>query len=679
MSIVVGFDALNFGISAPGTKTTETSRSAGFSGPVENLTATIAGDTSHVFNVVSVTVYDVVIGHSPHGAETFTLNQVAQSNGVTPLSVAKGQVIAIVVQYVPTASTPDSVSAMVAVNGDGLDPVSIPLSAALGEVSVDVPTVTVEQNKSTTVNVTVTLKAGPTTTVTLAVGPNPATPKTAPPSGFVSLSPTSVQISSGKPGTLKLTVNPGALSGEVSGAITGTYKYALSGTAFNGAYALEAAVNITVEPPGYFIKSKLGGVISIADSSTKPGAGLVTNPKVSPNSLSQLWTFMPDPAGSGYYYIVSKLNGNVIDIAGASTKSGALLDAYPRKVAEDGHSGSDNQLWFFVADPLYPTLSRIVSKLNGNVIDVQGASSASNTPIDASPIKLTNVENQQWDVIDGEFPNVQVTVPYDGGWGNGNVNYVMDGETESFASVSVTVEFSQDFSSSSNGYGFQLNCYSSPDAPVVWQQFAVYANPGDAQLHAIIQTWKRTSPSGFALVTNIDVPFYSLPNPTIPAGYSIDIALTYYEDSVEQPTVIVNGATFKVSDKTGHVVGTETITIPGRTTTSQPAAFANLAPVTSLTFNIVGDYNNGVALLTQGAGKITYKAASNAESGMTVTQLGPPGPVTVFRTFGDTGENANVVYGPLPWPWSTSMTKVGTRFEQLFKVTRAGSNEPWIA
>jgi hypothetical protein len=114
-------------------------------------------------------------------------------------------------------------------------------------------------------------------------------------------------------------------------------------------------------------------------------------------------------------------------------------------------------------------------------------------------------------------------------------------------------------------------------------------------------------------------------------------------------------------------------------TASQQATFANLAPVTALQFNIVGDYNGNVATLTQGAGKITFKAASDAESGMTVTQGGPPGPLTVFRSNTDTGENANVVYGPLPWPWSPSMTNVGTEFVQLFKVTPTGSTDAWVA
>jgi hypothetical protein len=47
-----------------------------------------------------------------------------------------------------------------------------------------------------------------------------------------------------------------------------------------------------------------------------------------------------------YYFIKSKLDGNVIDIQdikGDDTTSGALLDAYPQKT-----TGTDNQLWSVV-------------------------------------------------------------------------------------------------------------------------------------------------------------------------------------------------------------------------------------------------------------------------------------------------------------------------------------------
>ena len=87
---------------------------------------------------------------------------------------------------------------------------------------------------------------------------------------------------------------------------------------------------------------------------------------------------------------------------------------------------------------------RILSKLNGNAIDIAGGSTAPGTPVDSFPVKLTGAENQVWQVVGGDFPFPASTVPYDPGWGNGNVNYVMDGETEPLVNVSATIDFSED-------------------------------------------------------------------------------------------------------------------------------------------------------------------------------------------------------------------------------------------
>ncbi len=140
----------------------------------------------------------------------------------------------------------------------------------------------------------------------------------------------------------------------------------------------------------YFIKSKLdGNVIDIQGASTKAGAGLDAYPQKSSGTDNQLWEFVADPAGSGYFFVASKLNGNVIDIEDASTNSGALLDAYPQK-----SSGTDNQLWEFVADPAGSGYFFMVSKLNGNVIDIEGASTKAGALLDAYPWKLGGYDNQ---------------------------------------------------------------------------------------------------------------------------------------------------------------------------------------------------------------------------------------------------------------------------------------------
>ena len=84
----------------------------------------------------------------------------------------------------------------------------------------------------------------------------------------------------------------------------------------------------------YAIKNRFSqNVIDIQGDSTQAGALLDGYPETNPPSDNQLWEFVPDPLGSGYFFIKSKLNGNVIDIQGKSEASGALLDAFPTDAA----------------------------------------------------------------------------------------------------------------------------------------------------------------------------------------------------------------------------------------------------------------------------------------------------------------------------------------------------------
>jgi hypothetical protein len=145
-------------------------------------------------------------------------------------------------------------------------------------------------------------------------------------------------------------------------------------------------------PTFVFLKSKLNGnVIDILGASPTPDTGLDAFPQKASGTENQLWQFVPDPAGSGFFFIKSMLNGNVIDIQGASTAPDTKLDSFPQKT-----TGTDNQLWQFVSDPAGSGYSFIKSKLNGNVIDIQGASTAAGAPLDAFPQKTTGTDNQLW-------------------------------------------------------------------------------------------------------------------------------------------------------------------------------------------------------------------------------------------------------------------------------------------
>ena len=140
-------------------------------------------------------------------------------------------------------------------------------------------------------------------------------------------------------------------------------------------------------------------VIDIQGASNKPvKAGTLLDAYTPTGNENQWWTLVLDPP-SGYHFIQSQLNDTdgkhlVIDIQGASNEPGALLDAYAKKSKD-----YDNQLWKFVEGP--PGWYFIQSKLTdpkGNplVIDIQGASSKPGALLDAYREKSKNNANQLW-------------------------------------------------------------------------------------------------------------------------------------------------------------------------------------------------------------------------------------------------------------------------------------------
>lgn len=113
-------------------------------------------------------------------------------------------------------------------------------------------------------------------------------------------------------------------------------------------------------------------------------------------------------------FIKSKLR-NVIDIQGASTSAGALLDAFPQKPADNA-----NQQWEFVVDPAGSGHFFIKSALSGHVIDVQGNSAAAGAHLDAFPQKTSGYDNQLWTAVDGTVPrNMWLWEAPEKGFGSG--------------------------------------------------------------------------------------------------------------------------------------------------------------------------------------------------------------------------------------------------------------------
>ena len=400
-----------------------------------------------------------------------------------------------------------------------------------------------------------------------------------------------------------------------------------------------------------FIKSKLNGnVIDIQRASAKAGAPLDAYPQKSNGTDNQLWEFVADPAGSGYYFIKSKLDGNVIDIQRASTKAGTLLDAYPQK-----SNGTDNQLWEFVADPAGSDYCFIKSKLDGSVIDIEGASIKAGAGLDAYPWKLAGYDNQLWSVEGGAFPSVVQTVPEppEGYSGAGNYILANGSSCATLTGVKATIYITEDlvWESSSPpshpGFSIQLNAETDSDQPLDWLQFVVHI--GDDQgLWPWINIWTPATITTDTPFWNQSVaqPVATMPQAArIPAGYSILIALQY--DSKAR----VTGANWNVLDSSGASVGSVTYALSNTEGGRVPPS--DLSPIASFQVTFGGALGGAHATFSSGAGVVILEA----DQDMTVDTSYPG----CIGFIGGTAETSNIGYGPLE-------AKPSTMFSQAFAV-----------
>jgi hypothetical protein len=156
----------------------------------------------------------------------------------------------------------------------------------------------------------------------------------------------------------------------------------------------------------FFIGSKLGGnlVIDIQKAGTTPGTPLDVYPQKmsAPGWDNQLWEWVAS-GNPGWYALQNPASGLAIEVRGASTTPGTLLDAGTLSI------GKQNQLWAFMPSAGYYF---ITSKLGNLVIDVQKARTIPGTLLDAWPQKTNNQEwnNQLWTFV-GEDGNSVMPPP----------------------------------------------------------------------------------------------------------------------------------------------------------------------------------------------------------------------------------------------------------------------------
>jgi hypothetical protein len=211
--------------------------------------------------------------------------------------------------------------------------------------------------------------------------------------------------------------------------------------------------------------------------------------------------------------------------------------------------------------------------------------------------------------------------------------------------VSVAIDMTADIVADI-GFGFQLNGYSPPGKKVNWQQYFVSFQPATAPsmaLNVFIYVNNWIAPSASFVLIYASPGFAELPSNKLPAGYKLTITLQNESSSGN-----INGVIATLLDDKGKTVGTHTVHLDKvdlstgpKTTSKVLASDKDFAPVLAYQLDFVGPIGAKNAVLSSGAGNITYSASNDFEPW-------PKTPNFVSTTFIPTGETANSIYGVLP-------------------------------
>jgi Ricin-type beta-trefoil lectin domain. len=95
-------------------------------------------------------------------------------------------------------------------------------------------------------------------------------------------------------------------------------------------------------PGWHYLRAQLPKplVIDIQGGSTSPGASLDIWTLKTASQANQLWRFIPESSGTGYYFILSMLGNLVIGVDDSGKKTGLVTDKLK--------AGADYQLWKLV-------------------------------------------------------------------------------------------------------------------------------------------------------------------------------------------------------------------------------------------------------------------------------------------------------------------------------------------
>jgi hypothetical protein len=205
------------------------------------------------------------------------------------------------------------------------------------------------------------------------------------------------------------------------------------------------------------------------------------------------------------------------------------------------------------------------------------------------------------------------------------------------------------------GFGFQLNAYSPQHETCGWQQYVI-AVINAAELTGAVDNW----PSDPLSAPNIINDFFALaplgsPN-ILPAGTQLTIKLA------NDANGNVTGATYTVVDRENVTQAETTVSL------LQIAPAADIAPIIAVELNLVGPDNGQSAVLSSGAGTITYSAS---EPLIVSDSL----PANVETPNVITAETANSFYGTLPAGPDSQLTQSFRTSSEQPMIVREGTHE----
>jgi len=390
-----------------------------------------------------------------------------------------------------------------------------------------------------------------------------------------------------------------------------------------------------------------GNVIDIEGNSTNSGAlldafppkvGQSLNPGPVTFAANQTWEVLPDPAGSSHAIIRNPATGHCIDIQGNSVGQGASLDAYSKK-----DSDNQNQLWDFLPDPYGSQYFFIQNPQTGNVIEVKNGSSESGAALVVNPRRLFDNNYQLWAGIQEDwspatFPALTLAQPTAVLKDTDQYVLLPTDQTKHMTAVKVTLDIIEDLVADS--FSVQINGnspYTGPGSVVwdtAWMQFGLYM-----QNNNIVLFTQLYHP-------NPDPPGDPLPSVDEASGSMLQIenntvpAGTRIDMtlSIDQSNDYVTAVVGQAFDKSGNPIGNQVTwsAIGQPTFHGGPVQESDLAPLGAFQVVVVGNPNEGGhAHFTAGMGTITVSCNPEVSA-----QLYWPNPFG-----GGTGETSNCYYG----------------------------------